>query len=281
MDITALTATNLNPKYLSCAKHFVDFWLSQSFSGKNNYKPLVIVIAKDFPNELVTIKEYCVLFNPLEGVSDVFTSQFVRSVYASLVNSDLVLTTDIDMLPLSVKVFEFALESSPEPLSSFHVCRDVLPEGQYAICYNIAAPSIWAQVTGVRSLEDVSKVLIREYANSYDRNKGYSEDHGAIGWYSDQEYLYSVVDRYERDRDGKVLRFLDKETKHSRLDRISASLLLKWLLLPRVLLDSLTDYHVHHPVSKNRTYIFAVYFMLRAKAALSFLARRRWPRLTY
>lgn len=275
MDITALTATNLDPKYLSCANYFVNFWVNQSFSGKNNYKPLIIVIAKEFPDELLSIKEYCVLFSSPEGLSDVYTSQFVRSVYAPLVESELVLTTDIDMLPLSLKVFEFALKSSPEPLSCFHICRDVLPAGQYAICYNLAAPSVWGQVTGVRSLEDVSKILLREFANSHKRNNGYSESHGARGWYSDQEYIYRVVDCFERDSTGKVIRFSDKDTQHSRLDRASAYFPLKWLLLPLVLLDSLTDYHVHHPVSKNRTYIFAVYCMVKAKAALKCLTRRR------
>jgi hypothetical protein len=275
MNITALTSTNLDPKYLSCAKYFVKFWLNQSFSGENNYKPLVIVIANEFPDELVSIKEYCVLFNSPDGLSDVFTSQFVRSVYASLVKSELVLTTDIDMFPLSLKVFEFAINSSPEPLSSFHVCRDVLPAGQYAICYNLAAPSVWGEITGVRSIEDMSKILLREFARAHDRNKGYSEDHGGVGWYTDQEFLYRAVDRYEREAHGKVLRFSDEATGHYRLARTTASFPIKWFLLPLVLFDRLTDYHIHLPVSHNRTYIFAVYLMVRAKAALEFLTRHR------
>jgi len=176
---------------------------------------------------------------------------------------------------LSLKVFEFVLTSSPEPLSSFHICRDVLPPGQYAICYNLAAPSVWGQVTGVRCMEDVSEILLREFANSQKRNNGYSESHGALGWYSDQEYIYKAVDCFELNSPGKVLRFSDKDTQHSRLDRAAAYFPFKWFLLPRVLLGSLTDYHVHHPVSKNRTYVFAVYCMVRAKIVVKYLTRRR------
>lgn len=271
MYITALTATNLNPKYLSCAIHFVNFWLAQNSPKINNYKPLVIVVAQDLPDELISIRDHCVVFNPPNGLSDVFTSQFVRSLYAPLVKSDLVLTTDVDMFPLSSKVFKYVLQSSPEPLSTFHVCRDVLPEGQYAICYNLATPHVWSEVTGVRSLDDVSKALQREFEDAREKNSGYSEDHGATGWYSDQEFLYRTVEFYEKKRKGKVLRFVDEDTRHSRLDRASASSLIKWFLLLRVLLNSLTDYHVHHPVEKNKRYISAVYLAVRIRRVIRFL----------
>lgn len=268
MKITAVTATNLNPKYLSCAIHFVEFWLAQYSSEKNQYTPLVIVVAQDFPDELISIRDYCVLFSPPRGVSDVFTSQFVRALYAPLVQSDLVLTTDVDMLPLSLEVFNFVLQSSTKPLSTFHICRDVLPEGQYAICYNIAAPDVWSEVTGVKNLDDVSELLQREFRYAREKNSGYSEDHGAAGWYSDQEFLYRVIEFYEQKSKGKVLKFTDQATRHSRLDRASASFPMKWFLLLRVLFNSLTDYHVHHPVVDNKRYILAVYLAVRFKRFL-------------
>jgi hypothetical protein len=271
MYITALTATNLNPKYLSCAIHFVQFWLAQGSSEKNRYTPLVIVVAQDLPDELISIRNYCVLFNPPIGLSDVFTSQFVRSLYAPLVKSDLVLTTDVDMFPLSLKVFKHVLQSSPEPLSTFHICRDVLPEGQYAICYNIAAPDVWSEVTGVRSIDDVSKVLQREFEDARERNSGYSEDHGAAGWYSDQEFLYRIVELFEQKSKGKVLRFKDHATRHSRLDRASAPFPIKWFFLLRVVFSTLTDYHVHHPIEDNKRYILAVYSAVRINRFFRFL----------
>jgi hypothetical protein len=270
MQITALTATNLNPKYLSCAIHFVKFWLAQGSSQNNQYTPLVIVVAQDFPDELISIRDYCVVFNPPRGLSDVFTSQFVRSLYAPLIKSDLVLTTDVDMFPLSLNVFKHVLQSSTKPLSTFHVCRDVLPDGQYAICYNLAAPDVWSEVTGVKTIDDVSMVLRREFSDASERNSGYSEDHGAAGWYSDQEFLYRIVELFEQKSKGKVLRFNDQATRHSRLDRASASFPMKWFLLLRVLFNSLTDYHVHHPVVDNKRYILAVYLAVRFKRFLGF-----------
>jgi hypothetical protein len=274
MHITALTATNLNPKYLSCAIHFVNFWLDQSPSDNNNYKPLVIVVAQEFPDELISIRDYCVVFNPPEGLSDVFVSQFVRALYAPLVRSDLVLTTDVDMFPLSLKMFSYVLSSSPEPLSTFHVCRDVLAKGQYAICYNLASPKVWSQVTGIVSIADVSNMLLSEFSKAYRQNNGYAEDHGAVGWFSDQEFLFNSVDRYEEEAQGRLLRFTDKETQHSRLDRAFTSFPSKWFLLPLVALDVMTDYHVHHPVERNQRYISAVYFTVRLKKALKNLFHR-------
>jgi hypothetical protein len=275
MLITALTATNLNPKYLSCAIHFVNFWLDQSPSDNNNYKPLVIVVAQEFPDELISIRDYCVLFESPTGLSDVFASQFVRSLYAPLVGSDLVLTTDVDMFPLSLKVFNCILSSSPEPLSTFHVCRDVLPKGQYAICYNLASPKVWSQITGVVSIADLSNTLLSEFNKAYEQNNGYTEGHGELGWFSDQEYLFKSVDRFEQAQ-GRVLRFTDKVTQHSRLDRASTSFLSKWFLLLFVAFNYLTDYHVHHPVERNQSYISAVYFTVRLKRVFRKFFNRRY-----
>jgi hypothetical protein len=268
MKITALTATNLDPKYLACATHFVNFWLAQDSTKDDHYTPLVIVVADTLPQELIPIQDYCLLFKSPVGLSDVFCSQFVRALYAPLVDSDLVLTSDEDMFPLSLKVFRFALKSSAAPLATFHICRDVLPEGQYAICYNIASPAIWSAVTGVESLNDVSLVLTREFEAALHRNKGYVEDHGATGWFSDQEFLFEKANSLEVSRPGSVRKFSDKETGHLRLDRISAPTPLNWLILPLVALGLLTDYHVHHPANKYLRYINSVYRILRIKARL-------------
>lgn len=275
MEITALTATNLNPKYLSCAKHFVNFWLAQDSTKDDRYTPLVIVVADELPDELIPIKEYCVLFTPPEGVPDVFCSQFIRALYAPLVKSDLVLTTDIDMFPLSLKVFQFSLKSSVEPMSTFHICRDVLPQGQYAICYNLASPAVWSEVTKVQSLDDVSGLLTQEFDAALNRNKGYEDNHGSIGWFSDQEFLFERVNLFEASEAGRVIKFVDKQTGHLRLDRIYAPTPLKWLLLPLVVLSLLTDYHVHHPVGKHQRFVWAVYFSVRMRENL----RSVWNRL--
>jgi hypothetical protein len=265
MEITALTATNLNPKYLSCAKHFIDFWLAQDSTKTDRYSPLVIVVAGELPQELMSVREYCILFSPPEDIPDVFCSQFVRALYAPLVNSDLVITTDIDMFPLSLKVFRASLRLSEDPKATFHILRHVLPQGQYAICYNLASPAIWSEITNVQSLDDVSRVLKREFDAALIRNKGYLDDHGAVGWFSDQEFLYEKVNLYEASGAGRVKKYVDKDTGHIRLDRIFTPPPLNWLLLPLVLLGLLTDYHVHHPIGRHNRFVRAVHFLIQMR----------------
>jgi hypothetical protein len=132
----------------------------------------------------------------------------------------------------------------------------------------MASPAIWSAVTGVESHNDVSLVLTREFNSALHRNKGYVEEHGATGWFSDQEFLFEKANSFEVSRPGSVRKFSDKETGHLRLDRIFAPTPLNWLLLPLVALGLLTDYHVHHPADKYLKYIRAVYQILRIKAGL-------------
>lgn len=267
MRITAITATNLEPKYLECAPIFVKFWLSQVDHPQNYFRPLVIVVAPELPPELETIKDYCVLYPSPPGVSSVFTSQLIRALYAARVESDFVLTSDVDMLPLSTKVFEYVLRANSANRETFSVCRDVLAAGQYPICYNLATPRTWGSVTGVTSGGDIDSLLVSSFHSAYSRNKGYDDRHGARGWFTDQEVLFRQVERFERNG-GVVRRFTDHQTKHRRLDRIYTLGPLKWLVVPMVLFGALTDYHIHHPVRKFRRYISTVHWLVESGVKL-------------
>lgn len=267
MKITVITATNLEPKYLECAPIFVKFWLSQRGHPRNHYRPLVIVVATELPPELEAIKEYCVLHSSPPGVSSVFTSQFIRALYAPLVDSDFVLTSDVDMMPLSTKVFDYVLEATGANHDTFSVCRDVLDLGQYPICYNLAAPRIWSRVTGVAFEEDVDSLLVESFNEAHSRNKGYEDGHGAKGWFTDQEFLFKQVENFKVNG-GVVKRFTDRQTKHKRLDRIFTGTPWNWLVVPVVFFGALTDYHVHHPVGKYRLYISFVHCLLESGARL-------------
>jgi hypothetical protein len=263
MKITVITATNLEPKYLECAPIFVKFWLSQSERSGNQYRPLVIVIAAEMPQELEAIQDYCVLHPAPTGVSDVFSSQFIRALYAPMIKSDFVLTSDVDMLTLSTRVFDYVLEATEYSRGTFSVCRDVLDLGQYPICYNLATPKIWSSVTGVASRGDIDSILVESFHEAYSRNKGYEDGHGAKGWFTDQEFLFRQVEKF-KEEGGLVRSFTDRQTKHRRLDRIYTGTPLNWIVVPLVFLGFLTDYHVHHPVRKFRRYISTVHWCLQS-----------------
>lgn len=261
VSVLALTAVNLKEKYLSCVPFFIDFWLDiSSRSAEINYVPKVLVIASEFPAVLEEYRAWCELFQPEIPLPSTFCSQAVRVLQPSLEGADFVLTTDVDMLPLDDRVFKKALHEISLG-ADFVVCRDVLPTGQFPICYGFASPETWAKITGIRSSNHANKQLA-ELFSELSRSDDYLEEHGGFGWYSDQEYLYRVVTQFEH-AGGRVARLTDQDTRHKRLDRLYLPFPLSWFILPLVYLGAFSDYHVHHPVERHRTYVSAVKFTVR------------------
>lgn len=256
MKILALTAVNLNSKYLSCVPYFIDFWLSLKPERRSiTYVPKVMVMADSLPKELESYKRWCEVF-PLDStIPSAFGSQAVRILQPSMESADYVITTDVDMLPLSDRVFQAALDEV-EAGVQFVVCRDVLPKGQYAICYNLASPNAWREVSGIKSLEEVHSSLI-EMLKRIPEGSNYSGDHGGEGWFTDQEVLFSMVNDFEA-KGGRVAKLRDKQTRHKRLDRLFMPFPISWLFLPGLYWKLFTDYHVHHPIDRYEKYLKAL-----------------------
>jgi hypothetical protein len=256
-NVTVVASSSFHPKYLNCVSSYINFWLDQNLSSANNYTPLVILVGSEVPDSLSAYKKYIVLQESVEGVSDVFVSQFVRAMYASLCDGDLVITSDIDMLPLSTGFLDTVIKSRGIQIENFDVVRDVLPLGQVPICYNIATPKTWGEVTGIRDFDDLEPRLVSEFSIAALRNSGYTPDHGGTGWFTDQEFLYAALEKLS-DSDRRLRRFQDSETGHRRLDRLYMPFPINWLALPLVLMGVFGDYHVHHPIQKHRMYVSAV-----------------------
>jgi hypothetical protein len=246
--VIALTAVNLDPKYLSCVPHYIDFWLSlNGRRSETKYLPKVLVIADTLPPELEKQSQFCEVIQPMGGVSSVFVSQAIRVYYPGLLDADYVITSDVDMLPLDDVVFQRALEEI-DGGDEFVVCRDVLEEGQLPICYNIASPATWEVITGISHISQLANQLSNDFRTLIDSH-GYSGAHGGNGWFADQIKLFKLVSRFEVTG-GVVVKLQDAETGHKRLDRIGHVFPLNWLTLPAVFLGRFTDYHVHHPIAR-------------------------------
>jgi hypothetical protein len=264
LEVTVVTSTNLNKKYLDCVPFYIDFWLDQNQSSEYKYFPLVVVVAENMPSSLEDYLEYCVLQEPILGVSDVFVSQFIRALYSPFCNSDLVITSDVDMLPMSTRVMDQIISTRQPTVNSFDVCRDVLPEGQYAICYNIATPATWRDVVGLGDISELPKMIYKEYNRALERNSGYVSDHGGKGWFTDQEFLFSAVKEFTQ-RGGVIRKFTDSQTGHSRFDRLFLPFPINWMALPWVLVGTFTDYHIHHPVRRFRIFLKVLRQLLRIR----------------
>lgn len=253
MEITVLTASDLSPKYLECVPWYIDFWLAQESQTPGvKFRPSVLVIADQLPEQLVHYSEYCNVIKT--DLPTAFVAQNIRTLYSALVNSDLVMTSDVDMLTMNSRLIDTALQKWPDSrISAFAVLRDVLPAGQFAICYSVAAPDTWSDVFRVNSIEDVH-IRLRKL---FDRlnSEEYQGSHGGYGWFLDQEYLFERVTDAEVNAGLNLLRLTDQDTGHRRLDRVFHRGPLKWLAIPRITRNYYSDYHVHHPVHANVNFL--------------------------
>jgi hypothetical protein len=256
VKVLALTAVNLNTKYVSCVPYFIEFWLSLKTTTPGvSFVPKVLVMAEELPESLHKYSRWCEVFYLNREISSTFSSQAVRILQPSLEEADYVLTTDVDMLPMSDRVFEKAINALNLG-AEFVVCRDVLPVGQYPVCYNIAAPKVWARINGTRTQFDVVQKL-QTWFESLKAGYSYAGEHGGAGWFTDQERLFELVNEFENEG-GKVTKLKDRDTGHRRLDRLFMPFPINWIILPAIKNRYFTDYHVHHPVANYRKYLRAV-----------------------
>jgi hypothetical protein len=253
-EVTILSSSDVNPKYLDCVPWFIDFWLNQKSEIPGvTFRPLVLIVADALPPSLEKYSSHCQLVEvDLPGP---FVSQNIRTLFASLVDSDIVATSDIDMLPMNSLLFDVAVSDIVDGgASTFVVLRDVLPAGQYAICYSVAAPSAWGSVFGLKSVSDVRSTLA-ELFESFESPDRYLGAHGGYGWFIDQEYLFEKVNQAADAGRINLTKHKDEETGHVRLDRMVHRGPLKWLAIPAIKKERYSDYHVHYPIAKNTRYL--------------------------
>ena len=158
------------------------------------------------------------------------------------------------MLPLNPKIFEFGIRNVIKP-NDFVVLRDVLPAGEFPICYNLASVKTWNQL--FISQKNISpQGFLHEINRHYNSDNSYSGIHGGMGWGIDQRFLYDEI--IKSGNTINVKRFTDKLTGHRRLDRIHHRFPFNWLLIPFVILGKFSDYHIHHPIQKYLLFLRAL-----------------------
>ena len=247
--LEVIASSDLNKKYLDCVPYFIDFWCSQPESLGLRIEPKVMIVGDRMPPLQKKYRPYCSIVNP-GTLPSAFVAQTIRLTEAKNSPANLVMTSDIDMLPLGLALVNEAVLRLDASFNAFVITRDVLNSGQYPICYNIAAPSTWAQLIMTESGEfwDPEKILA-----SYGGINSYDGQHGGIGWTIDQEFLYSLVKKASPSI--HLIKMDDSENRHRRLDRAIHIFPLNWLALPLVLISFYTDYHVHHPIEKQKNFI--------------------------
>jgi hypothetical protein len=204
-----LTASNLNPLYCDFIPIFVKTW-------KKLYPDVdvkVILIAKEIPEQFKEYSGNIILFEPIEGVSTAFISQYIRSLYPALLNYENgVMITDMDILPMNSRYYTENIKSFDN--DKFIYYRNVLFENrEIAMCYNIATPKTWSEIFNIKNIDDLKNILIKR-----NQEITYADTHGGSGWSVDQLDLYKRVMEWNIKTSNFVF-LKDSETGFRRLDR--------------------------------------------------------------
>jgi hypothetical protein len=214
----ALLAVDLNPRYLR-------LWpvAKRAWAEITGLEPVLVLVAARgaVPHELADDPAVHV-FDPEPALDTAFQAQCIRLLYPALLDgAGAVITSDVDMVPMSPRYFHRPLTR----IDSRHfVCyRDVLlPLGELPICYNAALPATWASIFKVHDLDDV-RTRLREWAHGVE----YAGTHGGAGWTTDQRQLYRIL--LERGRQERDVWILDDDfTGYRRLERAYVE---KWGML--------------------------------------------------
>jgi hypothetical protein len=212
-------------------------------------RPHLVLVApeQDVPPALASDPQVHV-FEPIPGLHTAFQAQCIRLLYPALLETEgAVLTSDVDMVPLSRRYFHEPMSRIDE--KHFLAYRDVLlPSSEIPICYNAALPAVWSELFDVRSVDDVVRRL-----SEWGAGLAYGGTRGGHGWHTDQLVLYrTLVDRGRSHRDVWVLR-----DSYTGLDRLQKVVLQRRGHLvdderDRIRRGEYSDFHVLVPYDEHR-----------------------------
>jgi len=223
----ALIGSNENPDYL-------DFWplVSKVWRKRFNITPVLGLIT----GNKIEIKEdnqgIIIKIPILDGYETSYLSQIVRLYLPKFLNGNCIIS-DIDMIPLSKKYFLDDLKKYNEEdfiiLSSHH--PQTFNINQYPMCYVVGSDLIF------------KKIFPLEY-NWLDFVKNIPNN----GWYSDQIYLYEMINKAVNINFKFPERFGGFEI--NRIDRVN------WVYsIEKLLSDDYIDCHSLRPYNSYKKYI--------------------------
>ena len=239
---SVITASDLNPRYLDCWPLARRAW--REVAGLES--TLVLLAARAEVPATLLDDPFVHVVEPIRGMHVGFQAQCIRLLYPALIDAPgAVLTTDVDMLPLSRSYFHRWPNRIDE--GDFLAYRDVLVAGgEIPICYAAAAPRVWGELFEIASDADVAARL-REWANGLE----YDGVPGGRGWDTDQAMLYrALLQRGWLRRDVWIL-----DDRFAGLRRLDGRILNKVpdrTVAKRIARGAYTDYHLLQPLAENR-----------------------------
>jgi len=256
-----VSSSNLNPRYLDCIETFLNAWISMCKKFHTvQAEPRIFLVSNEIPSHLKHYEKYIILFPQINGIPTDFIAQNIRVLSMPYFENSIVLTTDIDMIPMSPDIYEkYILKSHYE--NSFIILRDQLVN-EYPICYLISPSDLAGEI--ILSTNNQLNNLIQLAWNQLNQaNIHYSSTHGGSGWNFDQKYIYNAVEDFSEQK--RITKLKDSGTGFNRIDRIENPLKVFTQLFSNKIF---TDYHLNLPVSRN--YILIKIILLRNTLDINF-----------
>jgi hypothetical protein len=181
---TVLSAVNDNPAYYKFIPKQILFW------KKFAIRFIAVFVGETIPAELVPYCDNIIHWNKNLDLNSAFVCQNIRLYYPALLtlpDNELVMITDMDMLPIREDYFTRGLASYKKQDFLYYRYID---GDQIFIVYNAAHPSVWSTVFGIYRPEDIESRIYETYKVTYTGVPGSRE------WFTDQEILYKRLIGY-------------------------------------------------------------------------------------
>lgn len=183
---TVLASTNNNPDYYRFIPKQIIFW------GKIGIRFIAVYIGDCLPEELIPYSDNIIIWSRNLDLHSAYVAQMIRLYYTAVIdlpNDELVMITDMDMLPCSPQYYKDGFEGFQKQDFIYYRHIDEA-EKQIYMCYNAAHPSIWGTCFGVSTIDDIERKLYENYQQTYNGIPG------SNGWYTDQIIMYDALIKY-------------------------------------------------------------------------------------
>ena len=185
---TVIASVNNNEKYYMFIPKQIKFWKRFGINF------VAVYVGEKIPDVLLPYSENIILYDKNLDLNTAYLGQNMRIYFSCLLDlpdNEMIMITDMDMLPLNDVYFKTGLEEYTK--DDFIYYRYIDGDQIYTM-YNAAHPSCWSKAFGIKTMEDIDIELRKNYNNNYDGVPG------SHGWYIDQELLYKKLIKYEKLR---------------------------------------------------------------------------------
>ncbi len=205
----AIVSSDDNPLYL-------DFWepISKLWKLKFGIEPVLLYFGK---NSKSLCRKYGTIVDMpiLEGIPFSTQCQCARIWYAGQCGSDVVITSDIDMLPLSPKYFVDPLKDIPD--DKYVNLNPLNNDTYFPMCYNVGKSSTFKDVF---QIEDDFGYFMKKLMDFTKGREDCLKNGAQSFWCLDEVYVSTMVNKYKAVDASRIVPIRRKEGVNGfRVDR--------------------------------------------------------------